>query len=60
MYDWVTLLCSRNWHNIVNQLYLNNNFKNPKTYVKLSMSLIWFITFGWFDLRSKTTMSDKE
>ena len=23
MYDWVTLLYSRNWHNIVNQLYFN-------------------------------------
>ena len=23
MYDWVTLLYSRNWHNIVNQPYFN-------------------------------------
>ena len=23
MYDWVTLLYSRNWHNIVNELYFN-------------------------------------
>jgi len=23
--DWVTLLYSRNWHNIVNQLYLKKN-----------------------------------
>ena len=23
MYDWVTLLHSRNWHNTVNQLYIN-------------------------------------
>ena len=23
MYDWVTLLYSRNWHNIVNQFYFN-------------------------------------
>ena len=22
MYDWVTLLYSRNWHNTVNQLYI--------------------------------------
>ena len=28
IYDWVTLLLSRNWHNIVNQLYSNKNFKN--------------------------------
>ena len=27
MNDWVTLLCSRIWHNIVNQLYFNNKFK---------------------------------
>ena len=24
MYGWVTLLYSRNWHEIVNQLYLKN------------------------------------
>jgi len=23
MYDWVTLLYNRNWHNTVNQLYFN-------------------------------------
>ena len=23
MNDWVTLLYSRNWHNVVNQLYFN-------------------------------------
>ena len=23
MYDWLTLLDSRNWYNIINQLYLN-------------------------------------
>ena len=29
MYDWVPLLYSRNWHNIVNQVYFNkkNFFK---------------------------------
>ena len=32
MYHWVTLLYSRNWHNIVNQLY----FKK-KSHVKLSI-----------------------
>ena len=25
MYDWVTLLYSRNWHNTLNQLYFNKN-----------------------------------
>ena len=28
MYDWVTMLYSRNWHNAVNQLY--NNLKRKK------------------------------
>ena len=27
MYHWITLLCSRNDHNLVNQLYFNKNFK---------------------------------
>ena len=27
IYKWITLLYSRNWHNTVNQLYLNTNFK---------------------------------
>ena len=27
-YDWVTLLHSRNWHTIVNQIYFNQKFKN--------------------------------
>ena len=30
MYDWVTLLFSRNWHNIVNQLYFNNKYNKIK------------------------------
>ena len=30
MYNWVTLLYSRNDHNIVNQLYFNENFYNEK------------------------------
>ena len=25
MYDWITLLYSRNWHDIVNQPYFNKN-----------------------------------
>ena len=32
MYDWVPLLYSRNWHNIVNQLYFNNFFFKKKTF----------------------------
>ena len=32
IYDWVTLLHSRNWHNVVNHLYFNfKNIKNSKT-----------------------------
>ena len=27
MYNWVTLLHSRNWHNIVSQLYFSTKFK---------------------------------
>ena len=30
MYEWVTLLYSRNWCNIVNQLYPNKNFLKIK------------------------------
>ena len=26
IYDWVTLLYSQDWHNIVNQLFFNNFF----------------------------------
>ena len=26
VYNWVTLLYSRDWHNIVNQLYFNKKF----------------------------------
>ena len=27
MYDWVTLLYGRNWHNIISQLYSNKKLK---------------------------------
>ena len=30
MYNRITLLYSRNYHNIVNQLYLNKTLKNKK------------------------------
>ena len=33
MYDWVTMLYSRNWH-IVNQLYFNKNGKKLKLKIK--------------------------
>ena len=34
MYDWVTLLYSRNWHNTVNQLYFNKRFFYLKKFLK--------------------------
>ena len=30
MYNWITLLYTWNWHNIVNQLYLNKHFLKKK------------------------------
>ena len=41
MYDWVTLLYSRNWHNIAHQLYsdfLKRARKEKETHVFLSSS----------------------
>ena len=34
MYKWVILLYSRNWHNIVNQLYFNKRKKKNKNKTK--------------------------
>ena len=33
MSDWVTLLCSRNWHITVSQLYFSKNMKKKSTMV---------------------------
>ena len=30
MYNWTTLLCNRNYHNIVNQLYFNKTLREKK------------------------------
>ena len=30
MYNWITSLYSRNYHNIINQLYFNKTLKNEK------------------------------
>ena len=30
VYNWVTFLCSRDWHNIVNQLYFNKKFSKKE------------------------------
>ena len=35
MYDWVTLLCNRKWHNIANQLYFNKTLKMKKKKFRL-------------------------
>ena len=32
MYNWFTLLYSRNWHNVVNQLYSNKIKKKKKNF----------------------------
>ena len=37
MYNWVTLLYSRNWHSIVNQLYHNKKKKNFKEWLEHSL-----------------------
>ena len=34
MYDWITLLYSRNWHNTVSQLYFNLK-KRKKTFADI-------------------------
>ena len=31
IYNWITLLYSRNYHNMVNQLYFNKTLKNEKS-----------------------------
>ena len=36
MYDWVTLLHSRNWHNTVNQLYTNKKLKIVKIFKRVT------------------------
>ena len=45
VYDWITLLYSKNWHNIVNQLYFN---KNETEYEKIKTKKkcpVWRTTF---------------
>ena len=40
MYNWVTLLYSRNWYNIVNQLYFNKNKTKPKKKICAMVTLL--------------------
>ena len=49
-YSWFTLLCSRNWHNAVMQLYANKNFFNEiKIWIhcqkKKKLTKIWYPQF---------------
>ena len=44
MYDWVTLLYGRDWHNIVNQLYFNlKKIKNLYKYPRMYQDLIHYL-----------------
>ena len=47
MYDWVTLLYSRNWHNVVNQLYINKTLKNEKRENARNLYHFTFDHVGW-------------
>ena len=38
MYNWITLLYSRNDHNIINQLYFNKVLKNEKKKVYINVA----------------------
>ena len=40
MYVWDTVVYSRNWHNIVNQLYFNKTNKQTKQYEALPTKLL--------------------
>ena len=42
MYDWVTLLYSRNWHNIENQLYYNKKNFNKKIKIAMKADSLFF------------------
>ena len=47
MYDWVTLLCSRNWH-IINQVYCKKNkAQNIHMYINVEENpklTLWIVT----------------
>lgn len=43
MYDWITMLSSRKWHNLGNQLYLH--FKKKKEYTIVRE--IWIVSSLW-------------
>ena len=53
MYNWITLLCSRNDHNIVNQLYFNNILgtekkkKNRQNYLSQQPLIINALPSWW-------------
>ena len=41
IYDWVTLLCSRNWYNTVNELYFNKTIFQRKEKEILPFAATW-------------------
>ena len=43
VYNWFTLLYSRTWHSIINQLYANKNFKKENC----SAKYFKYLTFYW-------------
>ena len=56
MYDGVSLLYRRNWHNIVNELYFNKKIKNEmqsvfistrKHYIQTTNYYSFFFFFGY-------------
>ena len=38
LYDWITLLHSRNWHNIVNQQYFNEKYLKIVQYISIDIT----------------------
>ena len=46
MYDWVTLLYSRNWHNTVNQLYFKKMRKKKNKFEWEKKSCILFFHYN--------------
>ena len=48
MYDWVTLLDSRNWHNIVTQLYFNKETLREVIMMSVCVSPSFLFLFFFF------------
>ena len=48
MYNWITLLYSRNYHNLVNQIYINQTLKSEKKNRSAMWSAVAFLHFWVF------------